>query len=152
MQYCQIFPNKSQKGFTLIELLVAISIIATLTAILLPNFMGAREKAKDAQKKADMVSLKNALRLYYNDNQSYPTNQTALNGAIPTYAPQMNSIGYTYTYTSTNTNEGFQLCVGLDSVVGTEVSESRTKCASGGTVCGVAVGSAPDGLYVVCAN
>ena len=59
-----------KSGFTLIELLVVISIIATLTAILLPNFMGARQRATDSQKKQEMVSIKNALRLFYNDTQN----------------------------------------------------------------------------------
>lgn len=51
------------------ELLIAIGIMGTLMAILLPNFMGARERARDAQKLQDMGAIKNALRLYYNDNQ-----------------------------------------------------------------------------------
>ena len=47
--------NKS--GFTLVELLVSISIISLMLAFLLPNFMGARERARDAQKKEDLNSI-----------------------------------------------------------------------------------------------
>ena len=34
-------------GFTLVELLVAIGIIATILAVIVPNFMGARERARE---------------------------------------------------------------------------------------------------------
>lgn len=62
-----------KKGFSLIELLVVITIIAALISIALPNFLGARQRAKDARKKAELTELKSALRLYYVDHQSYPT-------------------------------------------------------------------------------
>ncbi len=61
-----------KKGFTLIELLVVIGIIAMLVAIGIPNYLSARQRASDARTKSDMDSLKNALRLYYNDYQTYP--------------------------------------------------------------------------------
>lgn len=63
-----------RNGFTLIELLVVIAIIATMLAVALPNFLGARERARDAKRKAEMNQLKSALRLYYNDYQKYPNN------------------------------------------------------------------------------
>lgn len=61
-----------KKGFSLIELLVVIGIIATLVALSLPNFVGARERARDAKRKAEMAQLRTALRLYYNDYAQYP--------------------------------------------------------------------------------
>lgn len=61
-----------KKGFSLIELLVVITIIAALVAVALPNFLGARQRARDAKRKAELRELKNALRLYYNDFNSYP--------------------------------------------------------------------------------
>lgn len=61
-----------KKGFSLIELLVVITIIAALIAVALPNFLAARQRAKDTKKKAELRELKNALRIYYNDFQSYP--------------------------------------------------------------------------------
>ena len=64
--------NKMKKGFSLIELLVVITIIAALVAVALPNFLGARQRARDAKKKAELGQLKNALRLYYNDYSAYP--------------------------------------------------------------------------------
>jgi type II secretion system protein G len=68
-----------KKGFTLVELLVVIAIIATLVALAVPNFLSARERARDSKRKSDLVQLKAALRLYYNDYNRYPSSTGALN-------------------------------------------------------------------------
>jgi len=60
------------KGFSLIELLIAIAIMAVLMAIVLPNLIGSRERARDAKLKAEMNQLKSALGMYYGDYQRYP--------------------------------------------------------------------------------
>jgi len=62
----------SKKGFTLIELLVVISIISLLSSIVLTTLNGAKAKARDAVRKSDMLQIKMALDLYYNDHGSYP--------------------------------------------------------------------------------
>jgi prepilin-type N-terminal cleavage/methylation domain-containing protein len=64
--------KRTAHGFTLIELLVVISIIAVLIGLTTANFLGARGRARDAKRKSDLMETKNALRLYYNDYQSYP--------------------------------------------------------------------------------
>jgi prepilin-type N-terminal cleavage/methylation domain-containing protein len=68
-----------KKGFTLIELLVAISIIAIISTVLLANFNAARERGRDAQRKADLRNIQTALRLYYNDYGGYPLSGTGGN-------------------------------------------------------------------------
>lgn len=52
------------KGFSLLELLVVIGVIGMLAAISLPNFMSARERARDAQRKSDLIQIQKALELY----------------------------------------------------------------------------------------
>jgi len=59
-------------GFTLIEILVVIAIIASIIAIAIPNYLSARHRAQDIKIKTEMSELKKALRLYYNDYNSYP--------------------------------------------------------------------------------
>ncbi len=127
-------------GFTLVELLVVISIIGTLVAILLPNFMGARERARDAQKIQDAYAIKNALRMYYNDNQAYPTPKGV--GQTVTLTNYMAPSGLGYTYSQTNT-DNFVIRIPLESGQGDEDLDSQRKCGIGATV---------DKIYAVCAN
>lgn len=69
-----------KNAFTLIELLVVISVLGVLMAVLLPNLVGVRTRAKDSAKKNDLRQLKTAIRMYYNDFQSYPADDG--NGGI----------------------------------------------------------------------
>jgi prepilin-type N-terminal cleavage/methylation domain-containing protein/prepilin-type processing-associated H-X9-DG protein len=56
------------RGFTLIELLVVIAIIAVLAAILLPVFLSARERARQAACFSNVKQLALAALLYAQDN------------------------------------------------------------------------------------
>lgn len=75
-----------KKSFTLIELLVVIAIIGMLSSFFLPNFMGARERARDTQRKNDLKQIQKALEMYKQDQQypAYPT---------PTGARAANGLG-----------------------------------------------------------
>src|SRR3989344_6899357 len=66
----------SQAGFTLIELLVVIAIIGLLSSVVLASLNGARERARDARRLADMQQLRVALELYYSANNRYPNYST----------------------------------------------------------------------------
>ena len=66
-------------GFTLIELLVVIAIIGSLSALFLPNFMAARERARDSQRKSDLRQIQKAFELYKQDQSP-----TAIPGSLPT--------------------------------------------------------------------
>ncbi len=68
-------------GFTLIELLVVISIIGILSAIGLVSLNGAREKARNAARISNLSTIQSALRLFYDDNGTYP--HTACGSAGP---------------------------------------------------------------------
>lgn len=63
---------KSSSGFTLIEILVVIAVVAVILGLAVPNYLGARQRARDIRRKSELVQMKNALRLYYNDYQRYP--------------------------------------------------------------------------------
>lgn len=64
----------NQSGFTLIELLVVVMVISALSGVVvsLINSGGFRDKAKDAQRVADLKQIQTALELYFADNRSYP--------------------------------------------------------------------------------
>lgn len=61
-----------EKGFTLIELLVVITIIGILAAIALPNYIKAKNKAKEAEVKANLHTIQIALERYMTDQSEYP--------------------------------------------------------------------------------
>lgn len=62
-----------QKGFTLLELLVVIGIIGLLASILVVNLTGARKRARDTKRVADIRSLQTAIEDYYGKEGKYPT-------------------------------------------------------------------------------
>lgn len=61
-----------KKGFTLIELLVVIGIIGLLAAFLVPNLIGARDRAKEAAVKGVLHSVQLAVESYQMENETYP--------------------------------------------------------------------------------
>ncbi len=64
---------QGKRGFTLIELVLVISIVGILAAIILPKFLGQEVQAKVATTKANLESLRSAIRLYAADNEGvYP--------------------------------------------------------------------------------
>lgn len=64
--------GKKKKGFTLVELLVVIAIIGILAAVGVTALSGARVKARDAKRIADLKQIQSALELYYTEQGSYP--------------------------------------------------------------------------------
>ena len=64
---------KKRKGFTLIELMIVIAIIAILAAVLIPNFMRAREASRLNACKSNLKNISTAIETYSNDNDGvYP--------------------------------------------------------------------------------
>ena len=139
-------PRRSRGGFTLIEMLVVLSIIGLLTAVLVANFMGARDRAEDSQKIQDLNAVKNALRLYYNDNQRYPVvvepktiEASKLGTTLVEYIKDIGVSGAIYQ--SDATGDTFTLKVLLDAAKIGE-TESFVKCGVEGV----------NYYYMVCAN
>ncbi len=74
-----------KRAFTLIELLVVIAIIGSLSALFLPNFMAARERARDSQRKSDLKQIQKAFELYKQDqvDSSFPNTLPTANQCWP---------------------------------------------------------------------
>lgn len=87
------------KGFTLIELLVVIAIISVMTALALPNFVSARERARDTQRKSDVRQIQKALELYKQDQ------------LLPSY-PKASDTGYPFTQMVCDTDSAWTSVVG----------------------------------------
>jgi len=146
-------------GFTLIELLVVISIIGILAALIMVNFNAARERARDAQRKSDLDQVKKALRMYYNDNNSYPSTGSLTWGSVFQSAggnmvymkalphdPNWKQAGDPdYNYTQVSGGQDFCLWAGLENKSDGDIGKSQSRCMN----C-----ARPGDLYnyVVCAD
>lgn len=171
--------HKTTPGFTLIELLIVISIIGILSGFLFVNFAGVRERGRDTARKNDLRQIKTALRLYYNDYQTYPTHTVpgftirgcgasgdqSCTWGTPFTANNTNYMQlprdpvsvdyYTYRYFQTNTGEGFQLCVALENASDIQAQESRAKCGitdSGQAPCDIDDSLIFPKLYMECSQ
>lgn len=60
-----------QKAFTLIEFLVIVAIVGILSVIVVANVSGARSRARDTQRKADLEAIAIALQNYYSTNKNW---------------------------------------------------------------------------------
>lgn len=151
----------SRRGFTLIELLVVIAVIGILTALLLVNFNNARERARDAERKADLRQIKTGLALYYSVWGEYPTDSGGSIVGCGTPGPGSCTWGSVwdrggtifmrplpadplapdhanYSYDNTGV-DSFTIIAVLENPSDKEIIESQTKC-------GIGTGS----QYVVC--
>jgi type II secretion system protein G len=85
--------KKVGEGFTLIELLVVIGIIGVLSGVLLANFVGVRQRARDGIRKSDLRQIQSALELYRSDQGVYPTTlYTVCNSSLQN--PPANTVTY----------------------------------------------------------
>lgn len=148
--------NLLKKGFTLIELLIVIAIIGILTALITANLQGARERARDARRKADLRALEQSLRLYYNDADSFPASSSSyeLEGCGTIAAPLSCSWGSSFatdasiylaylptdpSSTSTTTvkyqyysatGDQYLLVAKLENASDADITESQSRCSS----------------------
>lgn len=91
------------KGFTLIELLIVIAIIAILAAVLIPNLLGARQRAYKAQAVACAKQIATAQEIYQIDNQTYASYGALDSGTVKPCS------GMTVTGTANSTYYSFQV-------------------------------------------
>jgi general secretion pathway protein G len=67
-----------KKAFSLLELLVVILILGLLAAFVVPNLIGAGEKAKRDLVCSQMGSISQALKMFKLDNGMYPSTEEGL--------------------------------------------------------------------------
>ncbi len=67
-----MYKKSGRRGFTLIELLIVVAIIGIISAIAIPNLLGAIQRAKQKRSMGDLRSLGLALQEYAVDYMGYP--------------------------------------------------------------------------------
>jgi type II secretion system protein G len=132
-----------KKGFTLIELLIVIAIIGVLATLLMANFIGVRQRARDAQRKSDIRQIQAALEIYRSDNGGYPPAPLTCGAALTlggsTYMKKIpcdpsNVPPYVYTYVPSGTT-GYFLYSCLENISDSQKDSANnpTYCAGGTT-------------------
>ena len=134
-----------RKGFTLIELLIVIAIIGVLATLLMVNFVGVRQRARDAQRKSDLRQIQSALELYRADNGSYPASLTcntifSVDGTANTTVymskvpcDPMNTGQFVYTYAPVSGGYYIYACLENTNDSQKDSSNNATYCAGGST-------------------
>jgi prepilin-type N-terminal cleavage/methylation domain-containing protein len=69
--------RKNGKGFTIVEILTVLAIVALLVGVLLPALNMARNAARVAKQKVQLVSIEQALLAFRNDDGDYPPSNIA---------------------------------------------------------------------------
>jgi type IV pilus assembly protein PilA len=108
---------QDESGFTLVELLVVMLILGILAAIAIPAFLNQREKANDADAKADVNTAQQAMETYQTDHNGSYLN--ADEGELTTIEPALQNAdlavtgvtatGYTVTVTADSTDRTFSV-------------------------------------------
>lgn len=140
--------KNAKQGFTLIELLVVIAIISVLSALLLANFVGVRQRGRDGQRKSDLRQIQSALELVRSDTGSYPAslgtcaNSGSLTVSNITYMKRLPcdplaKTDYYYTAANNNTTYTLYACLENEADADSDIAQNRTpnlqpSCASTG--------------------
>jgi general secretion pathway protein G len=138
LRMMDILNRSKQKGFTLIELLIVLAIIGVLTTFIMANFIGARERARDAQRKSDLQQMRAAFELYRSDQGTYPPAPlpscgSSLTISGSTYMQKIpcdpsNAGKYVYKYTTTGTTYSLFACLENENDQQKDKTNNSTYC------------------------
>lgn len=144
----------SPRGFTLIELLIVVAIIGVLTSFLVANFIGVKQRSRDAQRKSDLRNIQAALEIYRSDKGSYPPNSGSdsfpstcgsefkIGGTVymqkipcdPLSDPLNLTTPFTYLYKYTTVTKGYTLIACLENANDSQGDSSNNPRCTGGSV------------------
>jgi len=99
--------RSTNSGFTLVELLVVIAVIGILTGIGIVAFTTTRHNAIASTMQSDLRGAVSALKQYYLQNGSYPTDPTVVDNGHGLVASGDNH----YSYTPLNSNHNYCLVI-----------------------------------------
>jgi general secretion pathway protein G len=68
-----MFKKVNQKGFTIVELLIVIVVIGILAAIVITQFSGAQQTARNTNRQTDLRSVHGQLEAYFAAEGNYPS-------------------------------------------------------------------------------
>lgn len=71
-----------KKGFTFIELMAVVIILGILAMYVMPRIFGRIDEAKATAAKVQIKSFEQALRLFYLDNNFYPSTEQGLEALV----------------------------------------------------------------------
>ena len=139
---------KTKRGFTLIELLVVIAILAILLVIVLVAVNPARQTrdARNTQRRADVLTILNAVNQYFIENGSFPA------GGFPT-CPTTGNIGTSGENITADVVPDFVAALPKDpSPAGTDADTGYDICQSSGDRVTVSAPNTEGGVATVSAT
>jgi len=69
--------RKRQAGFSLVELMIVLVIVGILAAVGVPIYTSNMNKARQSEADATLGTIRTDLRVYYAENEAYPTQVAA---------------------------------------------------------------------------
>lgn len=112
--------NMNKKGFTLVELLVVIAIIGLLSTIAVVSLGGARTKARDGKRVADIRTIQSAIESVINSSSTVSWNGASVTSTLITIAQAFStepkdSASASYTYCVTTSSAKYLIYATLES-------------------------------------
>jgi len=103
--------NINNNGFTLIEVLVVAALISLISSIVIAEVEDSQSSARDAQRKADLNSIRSGMAIFFDNNDRFPSSYTELkNSGTMANIPEDPSENVRYPFATSSTND-FDVCL-----------------------------------------